>query len=65
MLIEEAYWLANISDETSAEHANTKGQAAEAFAQCPGGDAEHGEGIIIAETIADQVGPAMSLATRA
>lgn len=58
LLIEEAHrLLSNTSDETSAERANTKGQAAQAFAHALAETRKHGEGIIIAEQLPTKLVP--------
>lgn len=58
LLIEEAHrLLSNISDETSTERANTKGQAAQAFAHALAETRKHGEGIIIAEQLPTKLVP--------
>ncbi len=58
ILIEEAHrLLENTSDETSAEQANTKGQAAQAFARALAENRKYGEGIIIAEQLPTKLVP--------
>lgn len=58
LLIEEAHrLLTNVSGETSAERANTKGQAAQAFAHALAETRKHGEGIIIAEQLPTKLVP--------
>ena len=58
ILIEEAHrLLENVSAETSAEQANTKGQAAQAFARALAENRKYGEGIIIAEQLPTKLVP--------
>ncbi|HQE91265.1 MAG TPA: DUF87 domain-containing protein [Anaerolineae bacterium] len=58
ILIEEAHrLLENVSSETSAEQANTKGQAAQAFARALAENRKYGEGIIIAEQLPTKLVP--------
>lgn len=58
ILIEEAHrLLENTSNQTSAEQANTKGQAAQAFAHALAENRKYGEGIIIAEQLPTKLVP--------
>jgi len=58
ILIEEAHrLLANVSSETSAEQANTRGQAAQAFAHALAENRKYGEGVIIAEQLPTKLVP--------
>ena len=58
MLIEEAHrLLADVGDETSPDRANTKGQAAQAFAHALAETRKYGEGIIIAEQLPTKLVP--------
>ncbi|MCA9874806.1 MAG: ATP-binding protein [Anaerolineales bacterium] len=58
ILIEEAHrLLENSSNETSAEQANTKGQAAQAFARALAENRKYGEGIMIAEQLPTKLVP--------
>jgi hypothetical protein len=58
ILIEEAHrLLENVSEETSPEQANTKGQAARAFARALAENRKYGEGIIIAEQLPTKLVP--------
>lgn len=58
ILIEEAHrLLENVSEETSPERANTKGQAARAFARALAENRKYGEGIIIAEQLPTKLVP--------
>jgi hypothetical protein len=58
ILIEEAHrLLANVPEGTSSEQANTKGQAAQAFARALAENRKYGEGIIIAEQLPTKLVP--------
>lgn len=58
ILIEEAHrLLEDISEETSPERANTKGQAAQAFARALAENRKYGEGIIVAEQLPTKLVP--------
>jgi len=58
ILIEEAHrLLENVPEETSPERANTKGQAAQAFARALAENRKYGEGIIIAEQLPTKLVP--------
>jgi len=58
ILIEEAHrLLENVSEEISPERANTKGQAARAFAHSLAENRKYGEGIIIAEQLPTKLVP--------
>ncbi len=57
-LIEEAHrLLEDVSGDTDAEHANTKGQAAQAFARALAENRKYGEGVIIAEQLPTKLVP--------
>lgn len=58
ILIEEAHrLLENVPEEASPERANTKGQAAQAFARALAENRKYGEGIIIAEQLPTKLVP--------
>ena len=58
ILIEEAHrLLENVPEESSPERANTKGQAAQAFARALAENRKYGEGIIIAEQLPTKLVP--------
>ncbi len=58
ILIEEAHrLLENVSEETSSEQTNTKGQAAQAFARALAENRKYGEGIIISEQLPTKLVP--------
>lgn len=57
-LIEEAHrLLENVPEESSPDRANTKGQAAQAFARALAENRKYGEGIIVAEQLPTKLVP--------